>query len=211
MAVLALAACAPDVHIHIYDDDGDDTDAMFDTDAGFGEGSAAATTSASANASANTSNASASASDSDPTSDDTSASDSDPTDPSDDTNASDSDPSEGGSTGASVDMYPQPSNGTCPDGFGYNLTGEFEFCGPECGDGESCPDPVTGNAQSRCLFNPDSSMSECMSDMCEDSEETCFAGSCMLDATHCVVLCSMADAECPDGMECSASLCRFPV
>lgn len=219
LAFLALAGCAPDVHIHIYDDDGDDTDDtddMLSTDSGFGSNS---------NASANNSNASASdtnASDSDPTTaTDTNASDSDPTSATDtsdsdptsatDTNASDSDPTEGDSSGGGVDAYPQPSNGTCPDGFGYNADGNFEFCGPECGEDESCPDTLTGMVQTSCIFNPDSSTTQCMSGMCESPEESCFAGLCMLPSTHCAVVCSQASAVCPDGMECSAnSLCRFP-
>lgn len=207
LSVLTLAGCAPDVHIHVYDDDGDDeTDAAPATDSAFGSNSDPSASDS--NASASDSNASdTSASDSDP-SGDTSASDSDPTE---DTNASDSDPTEGSSTGGGVDMYPQPSDGTCPDGFAYSVGGNFEFCGPECDERESCPPTLTGNVQTRCIFNPDSSVTPCMSGMCEDSEESCFAGLCMLPSTHCAVVCSTADAVCPDGMECSGnSLCSFP-
>ena len=55
-------------------------------------------------------------------------------------------------------------------------------------------------------------MAPCQSAMCEDPEESCFAGACMLPATHCAPLCGTADAVCPDGMECTTNeVCRFPM
>ncbi|MBV1862507.1 MAG: hypothetical protein KUG77_29060 [Nannocystaceae bacterium] len=198
LVVLALAGCRPDVHIHVDDDDDDgDTGTQLDTESGF-------------TGSGNSSN------DSTPTSNETSDSDSNP--PSNtNSNGSDTDPTDGEtsggeSTGGVGDTYPQPSDGACPEGFGYNADGAFEFCGPVCGEDDSCPDTLTGNVLTMCVFNPDSSMSMCVSGMCENAEENCFAGACMLPATHCAPLCSTADAECPDGMECSNNdVCRFPI
>ncbi len=211
LVVLALAGCQPDVHIHVYDDDGDDTDSTLDTDSGF------SSSASDSNASASASDPSASASDSDPSA---SASDSDPsttTGPTSDTNPSTSgttgtETTGGETSGGGNNTYPQPSDGACPDGFGYNADGAFEFCGPACGEGESCPDTTTGNVLTMCVFNPDSSMSNCMSGMCENPDEDCFAGACMLPATHCAPLCSTGDAVCPEGMECTANdVCRFPI
>ncbi len=211
--VFLASACTPDVHIHVYDDDGDDTDGQLDTDSGF----APSWNDTNATASGNDSNATASGNDSsNPTTDsDTNSpnptTDSDTNDSSDPTTDSDSDDSSS-SGGGAVDQYPQPEGGACPDGFGYNADGAFEFCGPPCGDGDSCPDTASGNVLTSCVFNPDSSMGACQAGMCEDPEETCFANQCMLPATHCAPLCSTGDAVCPDGMECTTNdVCRFPM
>jgi len=210
LVVLALAGCQPDVHIHVYDDDGDDTDSTLDTDSGF------SSSASDSNASASDSDPTASASDSDPSA---SASDSDPTTtgPTSDTNPSAGETTGGETTGGETsgggdNTYPQPTDGTCPDGFGYNADGAFEFCGPVCGAGDSCPDTTTGNVLTMCVFNPESSMSGCVSGMCENLDESCFAGACMLPATHCAPLCSTGDAICPEGMECTTNdVCRFPI
>ena len=210
---LLLVGCAPDVHIHVYDDDGDDTEQAA-TDSGFSESGNASngtntsgsdpTTDPSGNAS-NATNASGNDSQGSDTANPTTGDDSQGM-------GSDTNPTTGDETsGGGIDMYPQPVGGACPDGFGYNADGAFEFCGPPCGEGDSCPDTSTGNVLTTCVFNPESSMAGCVSGMCENPEESCFAGACMLPATHCAPLCSTADAVCPDGMECSNNdVCRFP-
>ena len=199
LAFVALG-CKPDVHIHVHDDDGDDTDATA-TDSGFSDSGNSG--GGDSNASNDTNDPSASASDSaDPTTDSDTA---DPT-TGDDSSAGDS------SGGGDSNPYPQPSDGACPEGLGYNADGNFDFCGPPCGEGNSCPPTETGNVLVQCVFNPESSMAACQSAMCEDPEETCFAGACMLPATHCAPMCSTADAVCPDGMECTTNdVCRFPM
>lgn len=210
LAFLAFA-CTPDVHIHVYDDDGDDTDGQLDTDSGFSPSG----NDSNATASGNDSNATASGNDSNPTTDSDTNDSSTPTtdsDTADPTSDSDDSSDSSSSGGGAVDQYPQPEGGACPDGFGYNADGAFEFCGPPCGDGDSCPDTSTGNVLTSCVFNPDSSMGACQAGMCENPEETCFANQCMLPATHCAPLCSTADAQCPDGMECTTNdVCRFPM
>ncbi|MCR9161493.1 MAG: hypothetical protein ACE37F_29965 [Nannocystaceae bacterium] len=208
LGLVALAlACTPDVHVHVYDDDGDDTDGQADTDSGFGPSG----NDSNASASGNDSSASASGNDSNPTA---SGNDSDPTTDSDTSAPTTGDDTSdtGSSGGGIVDQYPQPEGGACPDGFGYNADGTFEFCGPPCGEGDSCPDTASGNVLTSCVFNPDSSMDPCMAGMCENPDETCFANQCMLPATHCAPLCSTGDAVCPDGMECTTNdVCRFPM
>jgi len=193
--VLPLLAfgCRPVIHVHV-DDDDDDTDSGFTS------------------ASGGTTNAS---NDSGDTATPTATSDSTPTTGTDTTTPTTtaSDASSGSSSGSvDVNPYPQPVGGTCPDGSGYNADGDYEFCGPPCGGDGSCPDTQTGNVLTMCVFNPDSSMAACQSAMCENPEESCFAGACMLPATHCAPLCSTVDAVCPDGMECTTNeVCRFPM
>lgn len=196
--VLLAFGCRTVIHVHVDDDDDTDTGGAA-TDSG--SSGAGFTTSDAGDSTAPTT---ADSTDGNPTT----GSNSDTAAPTTET-ASDGSSSSGASDS---NPYPQPIDGACPDGLGYNADGDYEFCGPPCGGGDSCPDTETGNVLTVCVFNPESSMAPCQSAMCEDPEESCFAGTCMLPATHCAPLCSTADAVCPDGMECTTNeVCRFPM
>ncbi len=195
--VLVAIGCRPQVHVHVYDDDDNDTDGE-ETDTASAEAGDPSDTN-DAVTDSNGTNGDATDSSTPTTSTDSSDATS-----STDTSSTDS------SGGAPAEPYPQPVDGACPDGWGYNIDGNFEMCGPAC-DGDTCPGVTSGNVITSCVFNPESSMTDCLSGMCESEDEECFAGACMLPATHCAPLCSTMDAECPDGMECTTNeVCRFP-
>ncbi len=198
LALSAAFACTPDINIYVEDDD-DDDEAMtsgFDTDMPMTSAGGSAT-----NASAGSGNATASGGD--PTGNATA-------DPSGGDPTSDGGGESSGGD-APAEPYPQPVDGACPEGFGYNLDDGFEFCGLQCSDTGACPGATSGTVSTSCVFNPESSAEPCESDTCELPEESCFFGACALPPTHCAVLCSSESAVCPDGMECSNNnVCRFP-
>lgn len=202
LVAIASFGCAPDVHIHVYDDDGDDATTGPET-TGFNTSGAEGGSNNPDNpdpSNPDASGGSNATNGSDPTTTGATQGTPDPT-------------TEGGddTTGEPVDMYPQPVDGECPDGLAYNTNDEFEFCTPPCDGDMACPNVVTGDATTVCAFNPDSSLDSCRAAACANKEETCTVGLCMLPATHCVALCNNPATACPDGMECSGDVCRFPV
>lgn len=136
----------------------------------------------------------------DGTGSDTVADTGDDTGSDDDTGTSPGDPS-----------YPPLDENGCPDGYvgvGIGADPPNAVCLPPC-DGSACPAPATGAATAYCAYNPDSTYTDCVTDMDCVAPEFCDGGFCSLQSSHCVLACDDVGMVCPDEMTCVQGVCTY--
>lgn len=107
--------------------------------------------------------------------------------------------------------YPNPGDAGCPgDEVPVQVPGDPNaVCLPPCDGMGLCPSGQTGGAVGVCLFNPDSSQLDCMTEDDCFSDEVCSSNVCVLEPpTHCVLACDDT-AVCPDAMTCQLGACVY--